>query len=243
MTITGIIEIILLIFLVILLLRISFTSASIPPEYKKALKEKRIPSTINNILRFQPDKLRMFNFWFQIERIEKEQIPGDFAELGVYKGKTARIIHLLAPERKLHLFDTFAGFPANDLNGETGEAATYTPKNFADCSLEGVREYIKGNDNIVFHKGYFPETTADLQNKKYAFVNMDADLYKPTIAGLAYFYPRLSPGGVIIIHDYNHKWPGLMKAVDEFAETIPEVFVSLADKDSSLMIVKNWERG
>jgi O-methyltransferase len=50
-----------------------------------------------------------------------------------------------------------------------------------------------------------------LNDVLYALVNLDADLYNPTKAGLEYFYPHLSPGGVIFIHDYNHKWEGLMK--------------------------------
>jgi len=68
---------------------------------------------------------------------------------------------------------------------------------------------------------------------------MDADLYNPTKAGLEYFYPRLSPGGVIFIHDYNDKWQGLIKAVDEFAATIPEKLILVPDLDSTVMIVKN----
>jgi len=68
---------------------------------------------------------------------------------------------------------------------------------------------------------------------------MDADLYNPTKAGLEFFYPRLSPGGVILVHDYNYKWEGLMKAVDEFVLTLPETPVLSPDLDSTIMIIKN----
>lgn len=64
--------------------------------------------------------------------------------------------------------------------------------------------------------------------------------YQPK-AGLEYFYPRLSPGGVIIVHDYNPDWPGIMKAVDDFATKIPEPIVLLPDVDSSVMIFKSRE--
>ena len=66
---------------------------------------------------------------------------------------------------------------------------------------------------------------------------MDADLYNPTKAGLEFFYPRLVPGGVIIVHDYNPDWPGIMKAVNDFATTITEPIVPLPDQDSSVMIL------
>jgi hypothetical protein len=42
-----------------------------------------------------------------------------------------------------------------------------------------------------------------------------------------------------MIHDYNEKWEGLMKAVDEFAATIPEPLVVIPDLDSTVMILKN----
>ena len=184
------------------------------------------------------DKVRFFNWWFQIERIRREKIPGAFAELGVYKGDSAAIIHLMDPDRKFCLFDTFSGFPEKDLREETGEAASYTTGNFADTNIEKVRYSINGNDNIIFCPGYFPDTVRDLGNEVFSFVNMDADLYNPTKAGLEFFYPRLSPGGVIVIHDYNYKWEGIRKAVDEFAESIPESLVPVADMEGSVMIVK-----
>jgi len=186
-----------------------------------------------------PDKVRFFNFWFQLERIKKEDIPGSLAELGVYKGQTARIIHTMEPSRPFHLFDTFEGFPGKDLAGESGDAATYTTEHFSDTTAEKVRRYIGGNRNVIIHKGYFPESAAGLENETYAFVTMDADLYKPTKEGLAYFYPRLAPGGVIIIHDYDVKWEGIIRALDEFAATIPESIIPVADRDCSVMIIKN----
>ena len=146
----------------------------------------------------------------------------------------------MAPDRNLHLFDTFEGFTNADLQTEKGEAATYTSKNFADTSVNKVLKKIGGNPaKLHVHAGYFPASAAGLGDIRYALVNMDADLYNPTRAGLEYFYPRLAPGGIIFIHDYNHKWEGLVNAVDEFAGNIPESPVILPDFDSTVMIVKN----
>jgi O-methyltransferase len=176
----------------------------------------------------------------QIQRIEKDAVPGDFAELGVYKGDSARIIHMMAPDRMLHLFDTFEGFTGTDLQSESGEASTYTSKNFSDTSVNKVLKKIGGNsEKITLHPGYFPESATGMENKTFALVNLDADLYNPTKAGLEFFYPRLSPGGVIFIHDYNYKWEGLLKAVNEFMLTVPETPVLSPDLDSTIMIIKN----
>ena len=56
---------------------------------------------------------------------------------------------------------------------------------------------------------------------------------------MKFFYERLSPGGVIIIHDYNHTWDGIKRALDEFLPTIPESLIELPDWQGSAMIVKN----
>jgi O-methyltransferase len=211
-----------------------------PPAWEHARKKGTLNKKLLKASRNYPDKVRLYNFWLQIQRIEKDGIEGDFAELGVYKGDSARLLHLMDPVRTIHLFDTFEGFTGTDLQPETGEASTYTTKNFADTSINKVLKNIGGDPaHIKVHAGYFPQSVDGLDDVFYAVVSLDADLYNPTKAGLEYFYPHLSPGGVIFIHDYNHKWEGLMKAVDEFAATIPEKLILVPDLDSTVMIIKN----
>jgi O-methyltransferase len=231
---------IVLIFLVKYLYDMFFGENYEPPAWEKARKERQFSRELLKAARNYPDKVRLYNFWLQIERINKDKVSGDFAELGVYKGESARLLHLMAPDRILHLFDTFEGFTGTDLQPETGEAATYSTNNFADTSLNKVLKKIGGDQGkLKIHAGYFPQSAAGLEETTFALVNLDADLYNPTKAGLEYFYPRLSPGGIIFIHDYNHKWEGLVKAVDEFAATIPEQLILLPDLDTTVMILKN----
>ena len=211
-----------------------------PPSWEHARKQGALNKKLLKTSRNYPDKVRLYNFWLQIQRIEKDSIEGDFAELGVYKGDSAKLLHLMAPGRTIHLFDTFEGFTGTDLQPETGEASTYTTKNFADTSINKVLKNIGGDPaQLKVHAGYFPQSAEGLDDVSYALVNLDADLYNPTKAGLEYFYPHLSPGGVIFIHDYNYKWEGLMKAVDEFIATIPEKLILVPDLDSTVMIIKN----
>lgn len=210
-----------------------------PEEWIHARSGNRIPAAILRYEQRTDDKARVYNFWFQINRILQHQIPGDFAELGVYKGESAWLIHQLSPERVLHLFDTFKGFEPDDLKHETGTATQYNWHDFADTDPAAVMEKLNHHPNVKLHEGYFPETTAGLEDTRYAFVHIDADLYAPVLAGLRYFYPLLSPGGVILIHDYTHLWEGLKRAVDEFAASIPEVPVHIADKHGTIMIVRN----
>ena len=234
----------LLILIVLILLLIYFWdnfigTAKAPIEWQEARKSQRIGKGLLKFARFYPDKVRFYNWWIQVERLKKDNIPGAFAELGVYQGDSAVILNQMDLERQFHLFDTFLGFPDSDLSGETGEAATYTVRNFADTNLEKVKKRFGAKQNLHFHKGYFPDTTIGLENETFSLVNLDADLYKPTMAALLFFYPRLSPKGVIFIHDYSHKWEGIIKAVNEFAELITEVPILIPDKEGTIMIIKS----
>lgn len=242
--ILKIINLALLLLMLVFLSRYAWTlfwgTSYEPPEWEKSRKAGSIPPRLKRCLNAYEDKIRFFTLWLQIERLKIEKIPGAFAELGVYKGESARLMHYMDPDRELHLFDTFNGLPESDLIHETGEAATYSNRNFKDTEADKTLRYINGDkQKLIIHQGYFPETAVGLENTLFAFVSLDADLYNPTLAGLNFFYPRLSPGGAILIHDYNFKWEGLMKAVDEFCTTIPEVPVKIPDLNSSVMIVKS----
>jgi O-methyltransferase len=209
-----------------------------PASWQEARKKRAISRDLLRSERNYPDKVRFFSWWIQVERLRKENVPGSFAELGVYQGESARVIHQMEPGRRFHLFDTFEGFREGDLNGETGEAATYTTDHFADTTPEKVLRRMGGDGDIRIHKGNFPDTTVGLDNERFAFVNIDCDLYKPTRAGFQFFYPRLSPGGVIFIHDYNPKWPGVVQAVEEFRQETGESFILLPDMEGTVMIVR-----
>jgi O-methyltransferase len=231
---------IVLIFLIKYMWDMFFGENFEPPAWEHARKEGRLSPELLKASRNYPDKVRLYNFWLQIQRINKDRVEGDFAELGVYKGESARLLHLMAPDRTFHLFDTFEGFTGTDLLPETGKAATYSTKNFADTTVNKVLKKIGGHtEKLKIHAGYFPQSTLDLEDNKFALVSLDADLYNPTKAGLEYFYPRLSPGGVIFVHDYNEKWEGLIKAVDEFVSSIPEKLILVPDLDSTVVIVRN----
>lgn len=210
-----------------------------PAGWQEAVKSGFVSKELKHLERNYPDKVRFFIWWFQVERLRRMHVSGDFAELGVYKGESARILYHMDSSRKIHLFDTFEGFPEQDLVGEEGVAATYTKENFADTGIEKVARFLDAGDRVVFYKGYFPETTSTLNDERFALVNIDADLYLPTFSALEFFYPRLSPGGVMLIHDYNTKWMGVMRAVDTFAKTIPEEPALLPDMEGTIMIIRN----
>jgi O-methyltransferase len=167
-------------------------------------------------------------------------IAGDIAELGVYKGHTAKLMHYYAPERTLHLYDTFDGFHQRDLEQEAATTGrTESPSKFSDTTVQAVLSYIvPQNSNVHIHSGFFPDSVPpDERDLRYCFVHLDADLYAPVLSGLSFFYPRVQPGGMIVVHDYN-AWPGARKAVDDFLTSKPEVAIPMPDKSGSVVIVK-----
>jgi len=208
-----------------------------PRLWKQEVKAGKVSKSLQKAERRYKDSIRFFAWWFQIEQLKKRKVQGDFAELGVYKGDSAEVLHLMDEDRNFHLFDTFSGFQQKDLANETGKAAGYTPHHFADTSLDSVKKKLNSN-RFVFYPGDFSLTQSKAENLTFALVNMDADLYVPTKAGLSFFYPRLSPGGVIFVHDYNPDWPGIVKAVDEFAEANAVSVIHLPDDDDTVMIFK-----
>lgn len=210
-----------------------------PYLWETAVKAGLVSKKLKSIERSYHDKVRFYSIWLQVKRLKEGNIKGVFAELGVYKGETAGMIHEMDNTRKFYLFDTFTGFEDKDLQFEDCNDKKYSTDNFSDTSMAAVKDFIDGNENIVFVPGYFPESAVIVPEEKYAFVHLDADLYKPTLAALTYFYPKLEAGGVILIHDYNHNWEGMRKAVDEFLMTIPESVFEIADWKGSAMIIRN----
>ena len=171
----------------------------------------------------RPDALKTFDaraatMRLLAEQIREENIPGDAAELGVFRGDFAALINAAFPDRTIHLFDTFEGFPAEDVEIEQAQGLSRAKAgDFSETAADMVERRLPYPERAVFHKGYFPATFDGCEEKIFAFVSVDADLYAPTAAALPRFFDRLSPGGVLLIHDVNStQFSGAGKAVREF---------------------------
>lgn len=158
--------------------------------------------------------------------LKTNKVPGAIAELGVYRGGSARLIASLKGDRELHLFDTFAGMPevnaVADPHHRTGD--------FAGSWLEEVKRYLGAYDRIFFYQGFFPDSAKELAKTpiRFSLVHLDVDIYESTRAGLEFFYPRTVKGGIIVSHDYRSlRCPGVKKAIDEFFADKPEPVIEL----------------
>jgi O-methyltransferase len=156
-------------------------------------------------------------------------LAGDMAEFGVFEGSSATILATAAPHRVLHLFDTFMGLPQPG----AGEQTVFRKGQFV-TSLPRVRRRLAAHDNLAFHVGTFPASTAGLDHLRFSFVHLDVDLYDSTLAGLAYFYPRMVPGGIIVSHDFSIL-PGVERAFADYLADRPERPIELPSTQAMIV--------
>lgn len=169
---------------------------------------------------------------------------GDYAELGTHKGITARLIfNQLAEGTKFYCFDTFEGFVSSDLETEKNVSGVISKSgHFSDTSVPDVQKQITGKEEgdprLSLIKGFFPDSFKGFEDMKFRFVQLDADLYAPMKSGLEKFWPRIVPGGVLVLHDYNGTYTGTKIASDEFFGPLGIIPVPVPDKVGSAVVIK-----
>lgn len=159
------------------------------------------------------------------------KVPGDLAEVGTYRGVSAKLIAEArgTTPKTLHLFDTFEGLPElQDIDRSVFYEGQY------QADLHDVADYLGAYPHIALYAGVFPKTAGPIEQKKFSFVHLDVDLYESTKEALEFFYPRMTQGGVIVSHDYIVT-PGATKAVQEFMADKPEPVVEISWRQCAIV--------
>lgn len=162
------------------------------------------------------------------------QVPGVAAELGIYRGFFARCINQLLPERRLYLFDSFEGFGPESGASESFQAA------HANTAAEKVLRIMPYPASVMVKPGFFPESLDGLE-ERFCLVSLDVDFYDTTLEGLRYFWPRLNPGGYLLLHDWGSpKLPGVARALEDYQKEtgMPIPAVPLCDVSGTLVLCK-----
>jgi hypothetical protein len=192
----------------------------------------------DNVRNNAGDLARLYALAFNLRQLMAEGVPGDCAELGVFRGNSASVIAHYARRagKTTYLFDTFAGFARSDLDASVPESLITA---FDDTGVERVARLV-GREGVEFCQGHFPASIPPaLHDARFCLVHIDCDLYAPARAALEFFYPRLNPGGMLILHDYaNPTWEGIRRAADAFLADRPERLVLLPDKSGTAMLRK-----
>jgi hypothetical protein len=150
-------------------------------------------------------------------------LRGDFAEFGVFRGGTAllaaEVLREASDQRELHLFDSFVGMP------ETSAGEAFSAGDFDQTSEQAVRALLAPTGaNARFHVGFMPATFPGADVSNLAFAHVDVDLYQSVIDCVAFAYPRLVSGGIMIFDDYG--FPSCARA----REATDRAFVSRPEK-------------
>jgi O-methyltransferase len=181
-------------------------------------------------------------------------IPGDMVECGVWRGGSSMLAALTLDslgdrERCIWLYDTFEGMPPpTDVDRSFGGEFASDVLRRTDAVGEGTRavaglDEVKANlattgypsDRLRFVEGMVEDTIPAVAPEQISILRLDTDWYESTRHELRHLWPRLSPGGVLIVDDYGH-WQGARQAVDEFLATVEPILLQRIDYTGRLAL-------
>jgi O-methyltransferase len=170
-------------------------------------------------------KKRLDNLQWCVETALHDGVAGDFIETGVWRGGACILMRAVlkawgVTDRRVFVADSFAGLPppnaalypadANDKHHTFAELAV---------SVEQVKAHFERYDlldeQVVFLKGWFKDTLPAAPLQKLAVARLDGDMYESTMDAIKVLYPKLSPGGFLIIDDFGAV-PACKQAIDDY---------------------------
>jgi hypothetical protein len=173
---------------------------------------------------------RLDNIHTLLDRIIDGKIPGDLIETGVWRGGATIFMrgYLAAhgiTDRRVWVADSFAGLPVPSASQDLGHdfsASVFPILAIPRAEVEELfARYDLLDDHVKFLEGWFKDTLPTAPIPRLALIRLDGDLYESTRDALVHLYHKLSPGGFVIVDDYNDFEP-CRRAVDEFREKVGE---------------------
>ena len=170
---------------------------------------------------------RLDNIEFCLDVIRQDNIPGDLAETGVWRGGASIFMrgYLAAWEmmdRVVWVADSFEGLPVPSMPQDEGYDFSAMRVPILAIPMEEVQENFRRynllDNQVQFLKGWFCDTLSIAPIEQLAVLRLDGDLYESTMDGINALYHKVSPGGFIIVDDYGDFEP-CRRAITEFRET------------------------
>lgn len=172
---------------------------------------------------------RLDNLQECIQDVLARGVPGDLIEAGVWRGGASIFMRAVlkahgVEDRTVWLSDSFQGLPppnddeypadAGDLHHTIDELAVSL-----DEVRENFRRYGLLDDQVRFLPGWFRDTLPRAPIERLAIIRIDGDMYESTTQVLEALYPKLVPGGYLIVDDYGGI-PACRRAVDDYREAM-----------------------
>lgn len=167
---------------------------------------------------------RMKVVWDNLEKVLKQNIPGDIVELGCYAGTTSLFIRRLLdkyqqPDKRVfHVYDSFAGLPEKSQPDIAAGGEDFQAGKLSVSKQDFIRQFkAAGLPLPVIHKGWFSDLTTGDVPPEIGFAFLDGDFYGSIIDSLRLVWPRMTEQGVVLIDDYkNPKLPGVERAINDY---------------------------
>jgi O-methyltransferase len=148
-----------------------------------------------------------------VTTVVSDGVPGDLIETGAWRGGATILMRgvlaaLSVTDRVVWVADSFEGLPAPDVvRYPADDGVDLSGIDVLKVDVDRVRSnfarYDLLDDQVRFLEGWFRDTlpTADIDSL--AVLRLDGDLYESTMDALVSLYPKLSPGGFVIVDDYG----------------------------------------
>ncbi len=203
---------------------------------------------------------RQFALHKAAHHIVRAGITGDYVECGVWRGGSSMMAALSLIEagdttRTMWLYDTYAGMSKpteRDARLKVNGAGAPAIDKWITDQRDGFNEWcfasvedVTANmhstgyprERIRFVKGMVETTIPTTVPDRIALLRLDTDFYESTLHEMRHLYPRLAPGGVLIIDDYG-VWRGSKLAVDEYLAEIGEPLLLTSVDETAVVAVK-----
>lgn len=182
----------------------------VPVPESAYLKGVSWPASRANVGESMIGAQRLNNVRQAVEDVIAKNVPGDLIETGVWRGGATILMKAVLEahgdtERRVYVADSFAGLPTTD-RADDDAGLLYQDETLAVSQAQvraAFERYGLLDDRVVFVEGWFKDTLPGLADRTWSVVRLDGDLYDSTMDGLVNLYPRLSPGGWLLVDDYG----------------------------------------
>ena len=234
------------------------------PYSRQPLPRDADPETVETIRAVQPYTLtspeRIMGLCLAVKYLVRSRIDGAIVECGVWRGGSimaiARtLLSLGVTDRDIYMYDTFTEMPEPteedeiDLGGRAWSDLRAEAKDdpvHSYLPFDEVRRLIEATgypaERLHFVQGLVEETIPHSAPDEIALCRLDTDFYSSTLHELRHLYPRIVPGGVLLIDDYS-RFTGAKKAVDEYlAQTGSPILLQRLDWAGRMGVVSAPDR-
>lgn len=169
---------------------------------------------------------RMDNLHSCLLDVLRRNVPGDVAEVGVWRGGAGimmrAVLKAFGSSRSVWLADSFQGLPRPDPERYPADSGDVHWSHSelvisADTVKQNFQRYGLLDDQVKFLAGWFHDTLAEAPVRRLALLHLDCDMYQSTIVALRALYPKVSPGGFVIVDDFG-ALPPCRQAVMDFRD-------------------------